>query len=475
MGKEAMSMTTKDEPRPVQPTGPARIYDFLRPKLERVAQDLHDRLVDFAEEERFAADLDRAFHIFFSEEALEILDPEEEAAFISFIEWFVYDYRLPPRGERLIEIFKREEEASLGELERQVLAGWLNTNISLFEVNRVDDDGVTAEDLFTGDQIRIADPNMAAGVTLWSLLLCRVLPVGDTFQPSGAALEVPPMFKRDILRQVQADFRRWSRQHAGGGGWRAYLRERGYTLNIVVARLFAAGQEELSREEELLREAGRLPRTPLGLSPELKEKLLRQYYEEYFREWPDTPHPSLRGYTPRQLCQSPAGRRRVREMLKELEFIEERKKQAGELHYDIGRLRQALNLPPEEGAQEKNIKWSSPAYGSVAEELRRRLAEAGYLKPQVENAVQLWADYCRLARPEVKKRETWLAALEYTMARLESMSGVTQKELSRKYNVAVASISSNFRSIWQTLKLENFDQRYTTQEDPYTKLLRFLR
>jgi len=471
--------TTKEQRQARAPVaGSPRVYDFLRPKLERVAQDLHDSLVDFAEDERFAADLDRAFHIFFSEEAAEILDPEEEAAFISFIEWFVYDYRLAPQGERLIEVFQREEAAYLGELERQVLAAWQDTNISLFEVNRIDEEGVWAEDLFTGERIRIADQNMAAGVTLWSLLLCRVLPVGETYQPSGAALEVPPMFKRDILRQAQADFRRWQRQRRGGGGWRAYLRERGYSLNITVARLFVTGQEELSREEELLwRDEGKSPRAPLGLSPELKEKLLRQYYEEYFRQWPDTPHPSLRGSTPRQYCQSPAGRRRVREMLKELEFIEERKKQAGEIHYDISRLRQALNLPPEDGAcvERPSIKWSHPVYSNVAEELRRRLAEAGYLKPQVENAVQLWADYCRTARPEVKKRETWLAALEYTMARLEFISGVTQKELSRKYRVAATSISSNFRSIWQTLKLENFDQRYTTQEDPYSKLLRFLR
>lgn len=472
-------MTTKEE---CQAPGPgansARIYDFLRPKLERVAQDLHDSLVDFAEDERFAGDLDRAFHIFFSEEAAEILDPEEEAAFISFIEWFVYDYRLAQKGERLIDVFEREEAQYLGELERQVLAAWRETNISLFEVYQIDEEGVWAEDLFTGERVRIADPNMAAGVTLWSLLLCRVLPVGETYQPSGAALEVPPMFKRDILRQAQADFRRWQRQHGTAGGWRTYLRERGYALNMTVARLFAAGQEELSREEDLLwREEGKSLRAPLGLSPELKEKLLRQYYEEYFRQWPDTPHPGLRGSTPRQYCQNPAGRRRVREMLKELEFIEERKKQAGEIHYDISRLRQALNLPPEDGGgvERASIKWPHPAYGSVAEELRRRLAEAGYLKPQVENAVQLWADYCRAARPEVKKRDAWLAALEYTMARLEFMSGVTQKELSRKYHVAAASISSSFRSIWQTLKLENFDQRYTTQEDPYSKLLRFLR
>lgn len=469
-----MTTEEKSRPAPTAPTGTARVYDFLRPKLERVAQDLHDRLVDFAEGERFASELDRAFHIFFSEDTLEILDPEEEAAFISFIEWFIYDYRLSAGGERLVEVFRREEKRTLGDLEREMLTAWLNTNISLFEVTRVDEEGVTAEDLFTGEGIRIADPNMASGVTLWSLLLCRVLPVGDTFQPSGAALEVPPMFKRDILRQAQTDFRRWQRQHRAGGGWRAYLRERGYTLNITVAKLFAAvsGQEE----EFWWREEGRLPRAPLGLSPELREKLLRQYYEEYFRQWPDTPHPGLRGFTPRQLCQSPAGRRRVREMLKELEFIEERKKQAGEIHYDISRLRQALNLPPEEpGGERAGIKWAHPMYGTVAEELRSRLAEAGYLKPQVENAVQLWADFCRCARPEVRKPQNWLAALEYTMARLEFTGGVTQKELSHKYHVAAATISSNFRTIWQTLKLENFDQRYTTQEDPYSKLLRFLR
>ncbi len=452
------------------------VYDFQRPKLERVAQDLHDSLVDYAENECFAANLDAAFHIFFSEDALEILDPEEEAAFISFIEWFIYDYRLSPKGGRLIEHFWKERQGTFGPLEQQMLELWLSTTISLYEVYQVKEDGIGAEDLFTGKRIWIADINMAAGVTLWSVLLCRLLPVGDTFQPSGAALEVPPMFKHDILRQTQADFRRWQRRDKKGG-WQAYLKERGYLLNTTIARLFAAGQEELfAQEEELNRRGGGLPRAALGLSPDIREKLLRQYYEEYFRQWPDTPHPGLRGLTPRQYCQSPAGRRRVRELLKELEFIEERKKQAGEVHYDISRLRQTLNLPSEELTSERPaIKWPKPVHGRVAEELRQNLADAGYLRLQVENAVQLWADYCRLARPEVKKTQTWVAALEYTMARLELTAGVTQKELGRKYQVSAGTISSNFRAIWRTLGLESFDQRYTTQEDPYSKLLRFLR
>ncbi|NLG85963.1 MAG: DUF2384 domain-containing protein [Firmicutes bacterium] len=476
MTKDERPQLNNQEAASQPATSTTLVYDFLRPKLERVAQDLHDALVDYAEKENFAAHLDAAFHVFFSEDALEILDPEEEAAFISFIEWFIYDYRLSPKGGRLIEHFFKEKKGTFGPLEQEMLQQWLDSTISLYEVYQVKEDGIGAEDLFTGERIWIADANISAGVTLWSVLLCRLLPVGDGFQPSGAALEVPPMFKYDILRQTQADFRHW--QHRGRkGGWQAYLKDRGYLLNTTVARLFAAGQEELfAQEEELNRHDMALPRAVLGLSPETRDKLLRQYYEEYFRQWPDTPHPGLRGLTPRQYCQNPAGRRRVRELLKELEFIEERKKQAGEVHYDISCLRQALNLPPEEQSSERQaIKWLNPAHKKVAEELRKSLADAGYLKLQVDNAVQLWADFCRLAQPEVKKTQTWLAALEYTMARLELTAGVTQKELGHKYHVAAGTVSSNFRTIWRTLGLESFDQRYTTQEDPYSKLLRFLR
>ena len=70
-------MTKDQRPHPNQEAVPAPdtpttfVYDFLRPKLERVAQDLHDALVDYAENEDFAAHLDAAFHIFFSEDALE--------------------------------------------------------------------------------------------------------------------------------------------------------------------------------------------------------------------------------------------------------------------------------------------------------------------------------------------------------------------------------------------------------------------
>jgi hypothetical protein len=450
------------------------VYDFVGPKLEQIAQELHDSLISYAENDHFSANLDAAFHLFFSEDTLEILDPEEEAAFISFIEWFIYDYRLAPTRGRLIDRFLKERGQRLGPLEKAMLRQWTASTICLYEVYVTKDDGIGAENLFTGERIWVTDANMAAGVTLWSVLLCRLLPVGDNYQPSGAALEVPPMFKHDILRQAQSDFRRWQRR-GKRGGWPEYLKERGYLLNSTIARQFAAGQEEFMDQDGHHFAAGR-PQTDSALSPETRDKLLHQYYEDYYCQWPDTPHPALRGLTPRHYCKSPAGRRQVRELLKELEFIEERKKQAGEAHYDIGKLRQTLNLPLEELQPDRaRIKWSKPVYARIAEELRRSLADAGYLKLQVDNAVQLWADFCRLGRPEIKKNQSWLAALEYTMARLELTSGVTQKELGRKYQVAAGTISGNYRTIWKTLGLENFDQRYTTQEDPYSKLLRFLR
>ena len=106
-----------DVPRP---RGDKIIVDFLRPKLEQVAQELHDALMDYAESGAFTPHMDVAFHAFFSEDTLDILDPEEEAAFISFIEWFVYDYRLTPRGGRLIESFFKENEKTFGPLEREI-------------------------------------------------------------------------------------------------------------------------------------------------------------------------------------------------------------------------------------------------------------------------------------------------------------------------------------------------------------------
>lgn len=88
-----------------------------------------------------------------------------------------------------------------------------------------------------------------------------------------------------------------------------------------------------------------------------------------------------------------------------------------------------------------------------------------------EDAQAIWIDYLNHIYPKmpgIRKRETWAAALEYALSRYHFLT-LTQKELSARYNVAAASISSRYQELNRVLNLEHRAYhnmlRYLTQRD----------
>ncbi len=70
----------------------------------------------------------------------------------------------------------------------------------------------------------------------------------------------------------------------------------------------------------------------------------------------------------------------------------------------------------------------------------------------------IWLDYINTAYPHVPritKRETWAAALEYSLARFHFLN-LTQKELAEEYGISAGSVSNRFKNINDTL---NIDQK----------------
>jgi hypothetical protein len=59
----------------------------------------------------------------------------------------------------------------------------------------------------------------------------------------------------------------------------------------------------------------------------------------------------------------------------------------------------------------------------------------------------IWLDYINTAYPHVPritKRETWAAALEYSLARFHFLN-LTQKELAEEYGISAGSVSNRFK------------------------------
>jgi len=100
--------------------------------------------------------------------------------------------------------------------------------------------------------------------------------------------------------------------------------------------------------------------------------------------------------------------------------------------------------------------------GRVERRLERGMREAGFSARQVASARALWADFRQCGQPRIQKPEVFAAAVEYAIALLHGVDGVTQAAVAKRYGVAVGSISSRYGQIRETLDLEPGDPRYAS-------------
>ena len=76
------------------------------------------------------------------------------------------------------------------------------------------------------------------------------------------------------------------------------------------------------------------------ISWEIKQALLKDMYDNHYREWLDCPLPALQGKSPRKAIKSNEGRRRVEDLLREMEYLHTE----SEDKYDISWVRKELKL-----------------------------------------------------------------------------------------------------------------------------------
>jgi len=73
---------------------------------------------------------------------------------------------------------------------------------------------------------------------------------------------------------------------------------------------------------------------------EVRQALLKDMYDNHYREWLDSPLPALNGKTPRQAIKTKGGRRQVEDILRVMEYSH----QEGDMEYDIAWVRKDLKL-----------------------------------------------------------------------------------------------------------------------------------
>jgi tetratricopeptide (TPR) repeat protein len=127
---------------------------------------------------------------------------------------------------------------------------------------------------------------------------------------------------------------------------------------------------------------------------------------------------------------------------------------------------QQADEPTHEDAEDvrpaKRGSAASPLLDAVVRLLAARMPEAGFAREHVLRAHALWSDYCSIATPSrIAKLDLYAAAIEYALAQIDGVPGVTQAALARRYRVSAGSISSRYAEIRSTLSLVPKDPRYS--------------
>ncbi|MER3445641.1 MAG: hypothetical protein C4291_01870 [Candidatus Dadabacteria bacterium] len=122
--------------------------------------------------------------------------------------------------------------------------------------------------------------------------------------------------------------------------------------------------------------------------------------------------------------------------------------------------------------EEKRVRYridkiKDSEFHKVRKSLLQGMRLAGYSETQKKSAEKLWYDFYKMRKLQIRRPESWAAALEYTIARLDLIEGETQKTVASKYGVSETIVSSRFNDICRTLDIRVFDKRYYSIEEDF--------
>ncbi len=477
-------------------------YSLDQVRWRRAGQNLRRSLGRFDDQPIFSWDASRAHDIYLGFLDQRLADSDDDFTMERCFEWFIFDYKLTS-GRTVIETFKDEHSKPESEYETALLKEWARSCVSLYEVTHaLAGEGLIIKDLLSRKVIKVRDVSAAADIEVGSVLLMRVLKVGEEFEFSTSGLALPGRYKEPLLEKLRRDRREYFKKNKKAvRGWMAYMRERAHIINAWVMDLGISGSYP---EKDLPAGVGMDRRVILAFAnwQEILGQLKNQDAFILIREQKDSsgffrqataailgePHMSNDGES---MGAAPAGvmktalypvqghiiltrrfmivtastpslllecRKLLEKYLREMLYeVPDKNKGQGAL---AGRL--AKSRP--EGRQGENYFWLEPDYATVACSVQDGLQDLGYSTRQQRGAVRLWFDFCIKARPSIRKTAVWAATVIYAFSRLEMENVLNQQELAGRYGVASSTISSRFRLLCQSLKLVAYDGRYSTKK-----------
>ncbi len=165
-----------------------------------------DKLSAFVSETEFQPELQRAKKAYF-EQTGEVFETDDsfEMRMASFLEWFIFDRKLPEKGMTPVELYVERKQLELSEQDRIVYRNFSHTIHSLFEVGKLKPDTMQMKDVFTGKAHSVFERRKPVGIDKDDLVEARLIQTPDNrlmFSPSFCFH--PRDAKKAILKLVKA-------------------------------------------------------------------------------------------------------------------------------------------------------------------------------------------------------------------------------------------------------------------------------
>jgi len=206
-----------------------------RVPVKESVNSLREKIRVFMERGNFKSSFQSAIKLYWNtiEEGLAPPEKMDETHISGLMEWFIHDYILPQYEKPLITVYL-ESNPGLTKEELQILKDWQMTNISVFQIHKVEEGhGLYAEDIFTGEECFLHDVNISKAAKQWQLLITRKVWVLNEWQLSAVGRILLPQEKDEIYGFIMKHYRDYQKDYPNAT-INEFLHPKGYLLNNYI-------------------------------------------------------------------------------------------------------------------------------------------------------------------------------------------------------------------------------------------------
>lgn len=177
-------------------------------------QKIIDHLLSWSDKAIGDADIVEAKGDYFSRTGGEVHEDDRsfDQRMQGFFNWYLFDRRIKSeRGEQSpAQRYLNDRSTELADAERDLVAGALNSRLSLFEylgprtlLRRVPEGMVRVRDVITKDDFDVLERRQMYGMEAGDLLEARLIPVASKWHFSSSFIFHPREAKRTIMKEIK--------------------------------------------------------------------------------------------------------------------------------------------------------------------------------------------------------------------------------------------------------------------------------